>query len=81
MTTNQHRTGGKRQHAFMPFLVDVAVPLGSYYLFKGAFGMSTFAALAWSSVVPAVRTGWSLVRERWARTRCRWRRWCGWGPW
>ncbi|MGW1321822.1 VC0807 family protein [Streptomyces antibioticus] len=64
MTTNQHRTNGKQQNAFVPLLVDVAVPLGSYYLFKGAFGMSTFAALAWSSVVPAVRTGWSLLRDR-----------------
>ncbi|MFF9771715.1 VC0807 family protein [Streptomyces sp. NPDC014636] len=49
---------------FKPLLIDVALPLGSYYLFKDAFGMSTFAALAWSSVVPAVRTVWSLVRER-----------------
>ncbi|MFF8981728.1 VC0807 family protein [Streptomyces eurythermus] len=49
---------------FKPLLIDVAVPLGSYYLFKEAFGMSTFAALAWSSVVPAVRTAWALVTER-----------------
>ncbi|MFI2203871.1 VC0807 family protein [Streptomyces sp. NPDC020192] len=49
---------------FRPLLLDVAVPLGSYYLFKDAFGMSTFASLAWSSVVPAVRTLWGLVRER-----------------
>ncbi|GGS14514.1 MULTISPECIES: VC0807 family protein [Streptomyces] len=49
---------------FKPLLIDVAVPLGSYYLFKEAFGMSTFAALAWSSVVPAVRTAWALVKER-----------------
>ncbi|MFS4091948.1 VC0807 family protein [Streptomyces sp. AF1A] len=49
---------------FRPLIVDVAVPLGSYYLIKDAFGMSTFAALAWSSVVPAARTLWSLVRER-----------------
>ncbi|MFG2790656.1 VC0807 family protein [Streptomyces sp. NPDC048419] len=49
---------------FRPLIVDVAVPLGSYYLFKNAFGMSTFAALAWSSVVPAVRTLWSVVKER-----------------
>ncbi|MFE1312119.1 VC0807 family protein [Streptomyces sp. NPDC058755] len=49
---------------FRPLLLDVAVPLGSYYLFKDGFGMSTFAALAWSSVVPAVRTLWSLARER-----------------
>ncbi|WP_329412421.1 hypothetical protein OG802_20200 [Streptomyces sp. NBC_00704] len=60
MTTNQH----KKQNAFAPLIVDVAVPLGSYYLFKEAFGMSTFAALAWSSVVPAGRTLWSAVRER-----------------
>ncbi|MFE6827818.1 VC0807 family protein [Streptomyces sp. NPDC057690] len=60
MTTNQH----KKQNAFAPLLVDVAVPLGSYYLFKGAFGMSTFAALAWSSLVPAARTLWSAVSRR-----------------
>ncbi|MET7656730.1 MULTISPECIES: VC0807 family protein [unclassified Streptomyces] len=60
MTTNQH----KKQNAFAPLLVDVAVPLGSYYLFKGAFGMSTFAALAWSSVVPAGRTLWSAMSRR-----------------
>lgn len=47
-----------------PLVVDVAVPLGSYYFLKGAFGTSTFAALAWSSVVPAVRTVWSVVQER-----------------
>ncbi|MFF8591605.1 VC0807 family protein [Streptomyces sp. NPDC015220] len=47
-----------------PLIVDVAVPLGSYYLLKEALGLSTFAALAWSSVVPAVRTGWSAVTER-----------------
>ncbi|MFI1768995.1 VC0807 family protein [Streptomyces sp. NPDC020800] len=49
---------------FKPLILDVAVPLGSYYLFKDGFGMSTFAALAWSSVVPAVRTVWGLVKER-----------------
>ncbi|MGV9321609.1 VC0807 family protein [Streptomyces sp. NPDC003660] len=49
---------------FKPLLIDVALPLGSYYVFKEAFGMSTFAALAWSSVGPALRTLWSLVRER-----------------
>ncbi|WP_369365243.1 VC0807 family protein [Streptomyces sp. CG4] len=49
---------------FMPLILDVAVPLGSYYLLKDGFGMSTFAALAWSSVVPAVRTVWSLGKER-----------------
>ncbi|MEU8975952.1 VC0807 family protein [Streptomyces monashensis] len=68
-TGNQSRNEQRTQNPgmldnFRPLLLDVAVPLGSYYLFKDAFGMSTFAALAWSSVVPAVRTVWSLVRER-----------------
>ncbi|MFF4586512.1 VC0807 family protein [Streptomyces sp. NPDC001388] len=64
MTTNQHETQQNKKNAFAPLVVDVAVPLGSYYVFKDAFGMSTFAALAWSSVVPAARTLWSLVKER-----------------
>ncbi|MHB9852712.1 VC0807 family protein [Streptomyces sp. Tue6028] len=50
--------------SFLPLIMDVAVPLGSYYLLKNGFGMSIVAALAWSSVVPAVRTLWSLVKER-----------------
>ncbi|MEU2717556.1 VC0807 family protein [Streptomyces sp. NPDC007205] len=68
-TGTQGRTEQPKQNPsvldnLMPLIVDVAVPLGSYYLLKDAFGMSTFAALAWSSVVPAARTVWSLVRER-----------------
>ncbi|MFJ3639169.1 VC0807 family protein [Streptomyces sp. NPDC090108] len=47
-----------------PLLVDIALPLGAYYLLKDACGTTTFAALAWSSVIPAVRTVWSLVKER-----------------
>ncbi|MFF7357867.1 MULTISPECIES: VC0807 family protein [Streptomyces] len=72
MTKNtgaQGRTEQQKQNPsvldnFKPLILDVAVPLGSYYLFKDALGMSTFAALAWSSVVPAVRTVWALVKER-----------------
>lgn len=66
MTKNTGNQGRKPSvlDNFKPLLIDVALPLGSYYLFKDAFGMSTFAALAWSSVVPAVRTVWGLVRER-----------------
>ncbi|KKD04101.1 VC0807 family protein [Streptomyces sp. WM6386] len=57
-------TKTSKQNTFAPLIVDVAVPVGSYYLFRDAFGMSTFAALAWSSAVPAGRTLWSVVRER-----------------
>ncbi|MFD3622100.1 VC0807 family protein [Streptomyces sp. NPDC058676] len=53
-----------KKNAFAPLVVDVAVPVGSYYLLKNGFGMSTLGALGWSCAVPAVRTGWSAVRER-----------------
>ncbi|MCX5500563.1 hypothetical protein OG887_14395 [Streptomyces sp. NBC_00053] len=49
--------------SLMPLLVDVGVPLASYYALKAA-GLGTFAALAWSSVLPAVRTVWGVVRRR-----------------
>ncbi|WP_340376977.1 VC0807 family protein [Streptomyces sp. SS7] len=64
MTTNTVDQGQKKTNAFAPLLMDVAVPIGSYYLLKNAFGVSTFAALAWSSLGPAVRTVWSVVKER-----------------
>jgi len=44
--------------------LDVGVPLGSYYLLHSAFGVSVVAALAWSSVVPAARTIYGLIRDR-----------------
>ncbi|MER6386293.1 VC0807 family protein [Streptomyces sp. NPDC001250] len=62
--TEQQKQSPSMLDNFMPLILDVAVPLGSYYLLKDGFGMSTFAALAWSSVVPAVRTVWSLGKER-----------------
>ncbi|WP_406450204.1 hypothetical protein OG782_12260 [Streptomyces sp. NBC_00876] len=49
--------------SMMPLLVDVGVPLVSYYLLKAA-GLGTFGALAWSSVVPGVRTVWGVARDR-----------------
>ncbi|MEU6105601.1 VC0807 family protein [Streptomyces flaveolus] len=66
MTTNTG-TGNQRQgkrRTFVSLLLDVGVPVGSYYLLEGAFGMSSVAALGWSSVVPVLRTGWGLSRHR-----------------
>ncbi len=63
MTTNLVSQGRSRKQNFMPLIMDVAVPIGSYYLFKDAFGMSTLMALGLSSVVPAVRTVWGVVEE------------------
>lgn len=41
-----------------PLVVDVVVPMASYYVLSKGFGMSTLAALGWSSVPPALRTVW-----------------------
>ncbi|MEU4844564.1 VC0807 family protein [Streptomyces gilvosporeus] len=48
----------------MPLIVDAGIPMASYYLLSEGFGLSTVAALGWSSVVPALRTVWGLVRSR-----------------
>ncbi|MFF2655251.1 VC0807 family protein [Streptomyces sp. NPDC058045] len=53
---------GRRLDGLKPLLLDVAVPLGGYYLLAKGFGTGTVTALAVSSVVPAVRTVWGVVR-------------------
>jgi hypothetical protein len=50
--------------ALRPLVIDVGVPLGSYYLLHGAFGLSVWLSLALSSIAPAVRTAFSLAVER-----------------
>ncbi|MGK5640878.1 VC0807 family protein [Streptomyces sp. URMC 126] len=50
--------------ALKPLVLDVAVPLGGYYLLHEGFGLGLVLSLALSSVVPAVRTVVSVVRER-----------------
>jgi hypothetical protein len=50
--------------ALRPLLVDVGVPVGSYYLLRDAFGLSLWLSLALSSVGPAVRAIAGLVAER-----------------
>jgi intracellular septation protein A len=49
--------------ALLPLALDVAVPLGSYYLLA-ALGFGVVPALAISGVVPAIRTIYSVVRYR-----------------
>ncbi|MFC5215749.1 VC0807 family protein [Streptomyces coerulescens] len=61
-TNSTNRRRGLRD--FAPLLIDVALPMGAYYLLKNGFGTSTVTALAVSSVVPAVRTGWGLLKSR-----------------
>jgi hypothetical protein len=47
-----------------PLAIDVAVPLGGYYLLHAGFGVGTVAALGISSLVPAVRTVASFLVKR-----------------
>ncbi|WP_121700468.1 VC0807 family protein, partial [Streptomyces sp. E5N298] len=57
-------TKPRKSRIFVSLLLDVGVPVGSYYLLKDGFGLSAVAALGWSSVVPVLRTGWGMLRQR-----------------
>ena len=50
--------------ALRPLLIDVGVPVGSYYLLRDAFGLSILLCLTLSSAGPAARTIAGLVAER-----------------
>jgi len=44
--------------------IDVAVPLGSYYLMRDALGLSLWLSLALSSIVPVFRSVFAAVAQR-----------------
>ena len=50
--------------SLVPLVVDVGVPVGSYYLLHAGLGLSLWLSLALSSVVPAVRSVTGLVARR-----------------
>jgi hypothetical protein len=50
--------------ALRPLVIDVGVPLGSFYLLHGTFGLSVWLSLALSSIAPAARTAVRLAAER-----------------
>src|SRR5689334_23399134 len=50
--------------ALRPLLIDVGIPVGTYYLLRDAFGLSLWLSLALSSIGPAVRSVAGLVKER-----------------
>jgi hypothetical protein len=56
--------GSQLANTLIPLAVDVAIPLGSYYVMRDVFGISLVTALALSSVVPAVRSVVEFVRAR-----------------
>jgi hypothetical protein len=47
-----------------PLLLDVGVPLGSFYLLRDAFGLSVWLSLALSSVGPAARAVGGIAAQR-----------------
>lgn len=50
--------------ALMPLLVDVGLPLASYYVLRAGFGLPPAESLTASSVLPAARTAGGLVTRR-----------------
>jgi hypothetical protein len=58
------RPGAGIGTALRPLLIDVGIPVGSYYLLHGAFGLSVWLSLALSSVGPAVRAIAAVAAER-----------------
>jgi hypothetical protein len=50
--------------AFRPLLLDIGIPVGTYYLLRNAFGVSPWLSLALSSIGPAVRAIAGLVAEQ-----------------
>jgi len=50
--------------ALRPLLIDIGVPVGTYYLLRNAFGVSLWLSLALSSIGPAVRAVAGLMAER-----------------
>jgi hypothetical protein len=53
----------ERATSLKPLVVDVALPMGSYYLLHKGFGVDLVISLAVSSAVPAVRTVLGFVRD------------------
>ncbi|WP_236790576.1 VC0807 family protein [Amycolatopsis sp. GM8] len=64
--TDAPKTTGRNplRQAMLPLLVDVALPVGSYYVLSKGLGLSELMSLALSSVIPAVRTVWGIVAQR-----------------
>ena len=61
-TTTASNPGQGVLGRLLPLILDIALPLGSYYLLKNAFGLDVIPALVISGLVPAARTIWTTVR-------------------
>lgn len=63
-TAGAGKSGGGLGAALRPLALDVAVPVGLYYVLRDGFGVSLVLSLAASSVLPAVRSAAGFARER-----------------
>ena len=62
-----HRSADRRSDiaaALRPLLIDIGIPVGTYYLLRDAVGLSLWLSLALSSIGPAARSVAGLVKER-----------------
>jgi hypothetical protein len=50
--------------ALRPLVIDIGIPVGSYYLLRDAFGLSLWLSLALSGIGPALRATAGLVAKR-----------------
>lgn len=58
------RHSGGMATALRPLVIDVGVPVGTYYVLHGALGLSVWLSLALSSIGPAVRAIAGIAGER-----------------
>lgn len=56
--------GGGLLTSLRPLAIDVAVPLGTYYLLRDGLGLSLWLSLAASSIFPAIRSVAGIVAQR-----------------
>jgi hypothetical protein len=56
--------GGGLLSSLRPLAIDVAVPLGTYYLLRDGLGLSLWLALAASSIFPAIRSVAGIMARR-----------------
>jgi hypothetical protein len=60
----EHGPGRMVARALAPLVIDVGIPVGSYYVLHAGLGLSLWQSLALSSVVPAIRSVTGLVARR-----------------
>jgi len=58
------QTAARPMSSLRTLAIDLAIPLGGYFLLRDGLGASLWLSLAVSSIGPAVRSAWSLIAGR-----------------